>query len=105
MKRGQMCLQIIRACYPKATDDDIDSCTPRQLIAMAAHAGHKIEQIRDALKNVGREEPKEVEVPATSPLPPSSPTTSGNTSASKSRRRSAGTSGTSSTVSPTANPT
>src|SRR5574338_966694 len=62
--RGRMLFTIVRACYPTATDDDIDSCTPKMLIAMAAHAGRKIDQIRDALKNVV---PVEAEAAASPP--------------------------------------
>jgi len=89
-KRGTMCFQIITACYPAATVEDIDSCTPTMLIALAAHAGHKIEQIRDALKNVAA-----AATPESPPSPnnppatvPSSPKTNGSTSSRKSRARS-----------------
>ena len=91
-KRGAMCMQIIAACYPKATADDIDSCTPKMLIAMAAHAGRKIDQIRDALKNVGGVELAETPPTPPPPTTPSSPKMNGNTSASNSRKRSAKTS-------------
>jgi len=103
-KRGKMLLQIIHACYPTATVDDLDSCTPKMLIAMAAHAGRKIDQIRDALKNVDMAAVGATPAPVAT-TPPSSPTRSGNTSASKSRKRSARTSGTSTTASPTVSPT
>lgn len=106
-KRGGMLLQIVRACYPTATAEDWDTCTPKMLIAMAAHAGRKIDQIRDALKNVeaAAAMPSPPPPTGTSPTPPSSPRTSGATSASSSRRRSAKTSGTPIGASPTASPT
>jgi hypothetical protein len=105
MKRGTMLMQIVTTCYPTATADDIDSCTPTMLIAMAAHAGRKIDQIRDALKNVAGA----VAAAATEPPPaaatPSSPKTSGGTSSRSSRARSAKTRGTSPSVALTASPT
>lgn len=83
MARGRMLMQIVTACYPAATADDLDSCTPKMLIAIAAHAGRKIEQVREALKNV-----EAVEASATPQPPPSSPKTSGSTSSRRSRARS-----------------
>jgi len=95
LTRGQMLLQIITACYPNATEDDIGSCTPKMLIAMAAHAGHKIEQVREALKNVGGVAAETaVAPPEATTNPPSSPKTSGSTSSRKLRKRSAETGGT-----------
>jgi hypothetical protein len=79
--RGTMLMQIVTACYPNATADDIDSCTPKMLIAIAAHAGRKIEQVIDALKNV---DAAAVAAEA-SPPSPSTPKTSGSTSSRKSR--------------------
>ena len=105
MTRGKMLLQIVTACYPKATADDLDSCTPKMLIAMAAHAGRKIEQIRDALKNVGAVEEAGANPPPAPPTTPSSPKTSGNTSSPKSRKRSAKTGGPSTSADLTASPT
>jgi hypothetical protein len=108
MKRGTMLMQIVAACYPTATPDDIDSCTPRMLIAMAAHAGRKIDQIRDALKNVdavGEAAATPPHLPPQEATAPSSPKTSGATSSRKSRARSEGTGGTSTTVDHTASPT
>lgn len=97
-QRGAMLMQIIRACYPTASDDDIDSCTPKMLIAMAAHAGRKIDQIRDALKNVDVAAAVASQPSAAPVSPPSSPTTSGNTSSPKSRKRSGKTGGMSTTA-------
>jgi hypothetical protein len=102
--RGMMLMQIVGACYPTAAPDDLESCTPKMLIALAAHAGRKIDQVRDALKNVGA-----VEAEATAaPLPvvetavaPSSPRTSGATSSRKSRGRSGKSGGASTTASRT----
>lgn len=106
--RGAKLMEIVRACYPKATDDDIDSCSPKMLIALAAHAGRKIDQIRDALKNVDL---AAASTPATPPAPdappattPSSPRTSGATSSPKSRARAGRSGGASTTVSHTAAP-
>ena len=98
-KIGDLCIEIIRACYPGLTDHDLLDCEPQMLIALAAYPGGKIEQVRAALKNA-----EAVEAAGAAPPPattPSSPKTSGNTSASKSRKRSAKTSGTSTTASPT----
>lgn len=103
MKRGHMLMQIVTACYPKATADDIDSCTPKMLIAMAAHAGRKIEQIRDALKNVdgATQKPEEPEDPPPAAMAPLSPKTNGPTSSRSTRKRSGKTRGESTTASPT----
>lgn len=104
MTRGKMLLQIVTACYPKATVDDIDSCTPKMLIAMAAHAGRKIEQIRDALKNVDVAAGVETAPTTTEPppaTPPLSPKPSGSTSSRATRKRSGKTRGASTTASPT----
>ncbi len=99
-KRGEMLMAIVSACYPTATADDIDSCTPKMLIAMAAHAGRKIDQIRDALKNAGEAEASASPPPAATEAitTPSSPRTSGATSSLKSRKRSAKTGGASTTA-------
>jgi hypothetical protein len=106
MKRGTMLMQIVTACYPTATVDDIDSCTPTMLIAMAAHAGRKIDQIRDALKNVaGAVAAATTEPPPKEAATPSSPKMNGATSSRKSRARSAKTGGASTTASHTASPT
>jgi hypothetical protein len=105
--RGRMLMQIVGACYPSATPDDLESCTPRMLIAMAAHAGRKIDQIRDALKNVVVAEAATTEAPPAeeAATAPSSPKMSGATSSRKSRGRSGKTGGASTTASPTENPT
>jgi hypothetical protein len=104
--RGMMLMQIVRACYPTAVNDDLESCTPKMLIALAAHAGRKIDQVRDALKNVGA-----VEAVTTEPPPameaeaaPSSQKMSGATSSRKSRGRSGKSGGASTTASPTGDP-
>ena len=105
MERGRMLLKIVTACYPKATVDDIDSCTPKMLIAMAAHAGRKIEQIREALKNVDAvgtaESPPTPSNPPQAATPPLSPKPSGSTSSRATRKRSGKTRGASTTASPT----
>ena len=88
-KRGHMLIAIVRACYPTATAEDFDTCTPRMLIAMAAHAGRKIEQIREALKNVVAVEAQAPAVPPQAATAPSSPRMNGATSSRKSRARSA----------------
>jgi hypothetical protein len=93
MKRGTMLMQIVTACYPTATVDDIDSCTPTMLIAMAAHAGRKIDKIRDALKNVAGAVAAQESQPPLVTTPPSSRRTSGASSSRKSRARSAKTGG------------
>jgi hypothetical protein len=106
LARGTMLMQIVAACYPTATADDLESCTPKMLIAMAAHAGRKIDQIRDALKNVDAEA---VEASPPSPVPMeilpevthSSLTTSGATSSRSTRKRSGKTGGKRTTASPT----
>ena len=106
MKRGTMLMQIVSACYPTATPDDIDACTPRMLIAMAAHAGRKIDQVMDALKNadaVGASEP--AAPPPQASTMPSSPKMSGATSSRKSRARSGKTGGIPTGPAPTASPT
>jgi hypothetical protein len=105
MKRGTMLMQIVTACYPTATVDDIDSCTPTMLIAMAAHAGRKIDKIRDALKNVAGAVAAQESQPPLVTTPPSSRKTSGASSSRKSRARSAKTGGASTTASHTASPT
>jgi hypothetical protein len=109
LARGTMLMQIVRTCYPTATDDDIESCTAKMLIAMAAHAGHRIEQVRAALKNAdgAAKKPPEEEPPA--PVgalirPPLSPKTSGASSSRKSRARSGRTGGTPTGPAPTAAP-
>jgi hypothetical protein len=106
LARGTMLMQIVSACYPTATADDLESCTPKMLIALAAHAGRKIDQVRDALKNVdavGAE--AATEPPPSVEAAPSSQRMSGGTSSSKSRARSGKTRGTSTTASPTGSPT
>jgi hypothetical protein len=105
MKRGQMLMDIVMACYPTATVDDIDSCTPTMLIAMAAHAGRKIDQIRDALKNVAGAVAAAATEPPLAAAAPSSRRTSGASSSRKSRARSGKTGGRSTTASLTASPT
>jgi hypothetical protein len=109
LARGTMLMQIVAACYPTATADDLESCTPKMLIALAAHAGRKIDQIRDALKNVDAGETAEATptppLAAETAAAPSSPKTSGGSSSSKSRARSGKTRGTSTTASPTGSPT
>ncbi len=102
---GAMILKIVVACYPNATPFDLDSCIDEDgttLIALAAYAGRKIEQVRTALKNVvavAASEP--VAPPPQATTPPSSLKTNGVTSASKSRKRSAKISGASTTASHT----
>jgi hypothetical protein len=104
--RGHMLLAIVKACYPTLTEEAIlECCTEKMLIAMAAHAGRKIDQIRDALKNgvvvgAAATEPP----PAAEEAAPSSPKTSGATSSPKSRARSGKTGGKSTTASPTGDP-
>src|SRR5687768_15169073 len=91
LARGRMLMQIVAACYPTATADDIESCTPKMLIGMAAHAGRKIDQVRDALKNadaVGAATTEPPPVVEAEEAAPSSPKTSGATSSPKSRARS-----------------
>jgi hypothetical protein len=107
LARGTMLMQIVTACYPTATPDDLESCTPRMLIALAAHAGRKIDQIRDALKNVVVAEPEATEAPPAveAATAPSSPRTSGATSSRKSRGRSGKTGSASTTANPTESPT
>jgi hypothetical protein len=102
--RGRMLMQIVRACYPTATDDDLDSCTPKMLIAMVAHAGRRIEQVRDALKNgdgAVAAAATPVAPPEATTKAPSSPKTTGSTSSRKSRARSGKTGGTPTTPAPT----
>jgi len=101
-------LQIVKACYPTATEADLDSCVTDDgslLIAMAAHAGRKVEWVREALKNVDAVGGETAALPPQPSTPPSSPKTNGNTSSPKSRKRSAKTGGTSTTANPTASPT
>jgi hypothetical protein len=106
--RGMMLMQIVRACYPTAAADDLESCTPKMLIALAAHAGRKIDQVRDALKNVdtvgAQEEAHPTPPPAVEGIAPSSPKMSGATSSPKSRGRSGKTGGKSTTASRTESP-
>jgi hypothetical protein len=101
--RGHMLLAIVKACYPTLTEEAIlECCTEKMLIAMAAHAGRKIDQIRDALKNgvvVGAETTAPLPAPAAAP---SSPKMSGATSSRKSRARSGKTGSTPTTASLTA---
>jgi hypothetical protein len=101
--RGMMLMQIVRACYPTAAADDLESCTPKMLIALAAHAGRKIDQVRDALKNVDAGEALTTEPPPVveTAAAPSSPKTSGATSSRKSRGRSGKSGGASTTASHT----
>src|SRR4051812_2175964 len=82
-KIGRMSFQIIRACYPGVTDDDLMDCTSDMLMTLTAYPGGKIEMVRAALKNAAV-----VEASATPPPPPSSPRTNGNTSSRRSRARS-----------------
>jgi hypothetical protein len=108
-KVGRMVLQIIRACYPTVTDDDILDCDGDMLLAVAAYAGGKIEQVRHALKNAAAvaSQPETPPSPPADPAAatvPSSPKTNGATSSRKSRGRSAKSGGASTTVSPTASP-
>jgi hypothetical protein len=107
LARGTALMAIVAACYPTATPDDLESCTPKMLIALAAHAGRKIDQVRDALKNVGAVEAQEEPTPPAveTAAAPSSPRTSGATSSRKSRGRSGKTGGKSTTASPTGSPT
>ena len=90
-KRGRMLMDIILACYPTATIADIDTCTPKMLFAMAAHAGHRIEQIREALKNVivlsAAGSPQDASKATPPDTTPSSPKMSGTSSSRKSRSR------------------
>jgi hypothetical protein len=107
--RGHMLLSIVKACYPTLTEAEIlECCTEKMLIAMAAHAGRKIDQIRDALKNVDAGETAEATptppLAAETAAAPSSPKTSGATSSRKSRGRSDKTGGKSTTASPTGDP-
>jgi hypothetical protein len=108
LARGTALMAIVAACYPTATPDDLESCTPKMLIALAAHAGRKIDQVRDALKNVdtvgAQEEAHPTPPPAAEGIAPSSPRTSGATSASSSRKRSGKTSSTTTTASRTESP-
>jgi hypothetical protein len=99
-------MAIVAACYPTATPDDLESCTPKMLIALAAHAGRKIDQIRDALKNVDAGEAVTTEPPpeVVEAIAPSSPKMSGATSSRKSRGRSGKSGGASTTASPTGDP-
>ncbi len=106
-KRGRMVFRIVVASYPTATEEELLSLTGRMLWALAAHAGHKIDQVMDALKNGDaaaaiQEKPSPEVLPNTTPF---SPKPNGNTSASSSRKRSAKSSGTSTGVAPTASHT
>jgi len=104
---GTRLMQILKACYPTATEHDFGTCTPRMLMALVAHAGRKIDQIRDALKNADAhrtdsEDPLPAPVGARrKPSPPSSPKTSGASSSRNSRSRSGKTGGTRTTASRT----
>ena len=106
---GRIAMQILRACYPTATDENFDTCTSTMGLALMAHASRKIDQVRDALKNAGaRQEPEDpppaiaAKIPPTTP--PSSPQTNGNTSSRRLRRKRGKTGGESTTVSPTDDP-
>ena len=104
---SQCGMQIIRACYPTVTDDDLLDCDGEMLLVLAAHPGRKIEQVKTALKNVGAA--AQPEPPPTTSEPPAttvplSPKTSGSTSSSRSRKRSGKTGGPSTSASPTADP-
>lgn len=95
---GAMVLKIVIASYPTATEYDLDSCIDEDgttLIALAAYAGRKIEQVRTALKNVVAAGEVASPPPAKATAPPSSPRMSGSTSSRKSRGRSVKTGGTS----------
>lgn len=99
-------LQIVKTCYPTATDADLDSCVTDDgslLIAMAAHAGRKVEWVRDALKNF--DAAAVAGTPAPASTTPSSPKTNGSTSSPRLRKRSGKTGSPSTTASPTASPT
>jgi hypothetical protein len=102
---GKLGYQIMRACYPTVTDDDIEMCSGTMLLALVAHAGRKIDQVREALKNAAAAEAATTEPPpaveTATAAAPSSPKTSGATSSRKSRARSGKTGGASSTASPT----
>jgi hypothetical protein len=106
LARGTALMAIVAACYPTATPDDLESCTPKMLIALAAHAGRKIDQVRDALKNVDAGEAVTTEPPpeVVEATAPSSPKTSGATSSRKSRARSGKTGGKSTTANRTGDP-
>ena len=108
-ERGRIVMQIVRACYPTVTDDDLASCTPRMWLAMAAHAGHRIEQVRDALKNVDAAALAEYQAPPepaqATTTPPSPRRKSGSTSSPRSPKRSAKTGGTPTGPGLTASPT
>ena len=90
-ERWAKLVQIARECYPAASAYDWDSITSAtMLIALVGHAGGRIEQVKEALKNAGaaatitkKEEPPESEPPAPTPAttPPLSPKTSGASSA------------------------
>jgi hypothetical protein len=107
LARGTALMAIVAACYPTATPDDLESCTPKMLIALAAHAGRKIDQVRDALKNVGAVEAETTAAPlpeVAEEVAPSSPKMSGATSSPKSRARSGKSGGVSTTASHTGAP-
>lgn len=106
--RWSKLVKIAKQCYPTATVWDWDSITSaKMLIALVGHAGGRIEQVRDALKNAeaaaeeaikkAKEDPPE-EPPQESPMPattpPLSPKTSGASSALTSPETSEETSGT-----------
>jgi hypothetical protein len=102
---GAMVLKIVTASYPTATEYDLDSCLDEDgttLIALAAYAGRKIEQVRTALKNVAAAGEVASPPPSQATTTPSSRKTSGATSSRKSRARSAKTGGTPTTASLTA---
>jgi hypothetical protein len=94
---GQLMLQIIRACYPTVTDDDLLDCNWEMLLALASYPGEKIDQARTIIKNVAAVARETTPVPPESNTP-SSPETSGSTSSPKSRKRSAKTGGASTTA-------
>lgn len=103
-KIGTMAMEIIRACYPGVTDDDLLDCNSDMLMALTAYPGGKIDMVRAALKNAAAVEQEQAvaappEKPATTPL--SSPKKNGSTSASRSRKRAAKTSSTSTSADPT----
>jgi hypothetical protein len=110
LRRGAIRMTILRACYPTAKDEDFALCTSVMLLGMLAHAARKINEVREALKNVGAaalEEPVKPLLPPTTEtplatLPLSSPKTNGATSSRKSRKRSGKIGGTPTTAAHTA---
>lgn len=100
--RGQKVVQILRACYPTATDDNWGTCTERMVFALIGHAARKIDMVRDALKNAVAVAPAAEASPnPAAATPPSSPKTNGATSSRSTRKRSAKTGGASTTANPT----